>query len=86
MDPNMQYTRVREGEVKCVQKEIFSQEHTVNATCLMFFYAAMRRKKVWKNSVICKNHICRKNTVWLGHGAAMWRGRWETLSTVFFLI
>ena len=46
LDPNMQYTRVREGEVKCVQKEMFSQEHTVNATCLMFFYAAMRRKKI----------------------------------------
>ena len=57
----MQYTKVREGDVKSVQKAVFSQDHTENATCVIFFYAAMRRKIVSKNSIICKNHICHKN-------------------------
>ena len=34
----MLYTRVNEGDVKSVQKEVFSQDHIVNATtCVMFF-------------------------------------------------
>ena len=35
--PIMLYTRVNEGDVKSVQKEVFSQDHIVNATCVMFF-------------------------------------------------
>ena len=40
--------------MKSVEKEVFSQDHTVNPTCVMFFYAAMRRKTVSKNFIICK--------------------------------
>ena len=37
LEPIMLYTRVNEGDVKSVQKEVFSQDHIVNATCVMFF-------------------------------------------------
>ena len=43
--------------MKSVQKEAFSQHHIINATCVMFFYAAMRRRTVSENSIICENHI-----------------------------
>ena len=45
-------------------KKVFSQDHTVNITCVMFFYAAMRRKTVLENSIICKNHLFHKNIVY----------------------
>ena len=33
--------------------KVFSQDHTVNAICVTFFYTAMRRKTVSKDSIVC---------------------------------
>ena len=63
---------MRQGDVNSVQIEVLSQDHTVNATFVMFLYAAMRKKPFLKNSIFCKKFLLPDVMMWKHRSQSMW--------------